>query len=87
MQLRHARTRIHGGYQHETRWESECHRGAGDAQRAILERLAEHFENVTRKFGKFIEKQHSVVGQAGFAGPRHTGPSANQPGIGDGVVR
>ena len=78
---------IHGGHQHEAGGEAERHGGAGDAERAIFQRLAEHFENVARKLREFVEEEHAVVRQADFAGTRHAGAAADQAGVGDGVVR
>ena len=79
-------TGVHGGHQHETGGEAERHGRAGDAERAILQRLAEHLEDVAREFGELVEEEHAVVGQAGFAGARHAGAAADQAGVGDGVV-
>ena len=40
-----------------------------------------------RELRQFIEKQHAVVGEAHFTGPRHARFSAQQAGIRDGMVR
>jgi hypothetical protein len=43
-------------------------------------------ESTAREFSKLIEKEHTVVSHADFAGPRD-GAAANQTGIRDRVVR
>jgi hypothetical protein len=50
VQLMPARARVHGGHQHETRGEAERHRRARDAERSILQRLAEHLEDIAGEF-------------------------------------
>ena len=81
-----ARAGIHGRGQHEARGKSQRHGGAGDADRAILQRLAHDFEHVAGEFREFVQKEHAVVRERDFAGPRNHA-AADQPGIGNGVVR
>jgi hypothetical protein len=60
--------------------------GARDGHGAVFDRLAQHLEYIARILGKLVEEQHSVVGQADFARPRHAGAAADQASVGDGVV-
>src|SRR4029077_5176476 len=60
---------------------------AGDGDGAILERLAQHLEHVSRKIGELVEKQDSVMREADFSGARRSGAAANEAGVGDGVMR
>ena len=50
---------------------------ARDGHRSVLERLAQNLQHVAREFGEFIEKQHAVVRQADFAGPRRSRSAAH----------
>ena len=77
---------IHGGGQHEARRKGERHGGAGDGDGVVFERLAHDFEHVARKLRQLVEKEQAVVGQRDFAGARHDA-AADQPRVGDGVVR
>ena len=52
---------------------------ARDADRPVLERLAQDLQHVARKLGEFIEKQQAVVRQADFAGTRQPGPPPIMP--------
>jgi hypothetical protein len=52
----------------------------------VLKRLAQNFEHVARKLRQLVQKQQTIVRQRHLARPRNDA-SANQPGIGDGVVR
>src|SRR5208282_1644153 len=81
-----ARTGIHSGGQHEAGGEGEGHGGAGDGDGAVFERLAQDFEDVAGEFGEFVEKEQAVVGERDFAGAGDNA-SADESGIGDGVVR
>ena len=84
--MKAAGARVHRGGQHEARRERERHGRAGDADRAVLERLAQNFENVAGKFREFVEKEQTVVGERDFAGARDDS-AADQSGVGNGVVR
>src|ERR1035437_10231596 len=68
-------------------WRALFTAAAGDTERSILQRLAEHFQDVAWEFGELVEEKHAVVRQAGFAGARHAGATADQAGVGDGMVR
>ena len=72
-----ALTRVHSCYEHETGGEAQRHGRACDAQRTILQRLAEHFENVARELRELIEEEYPVVGQARFTGPWHARAAAD----------
>ena len=48
---------IHRGRKHETRRERERHRRARDRDSAVFQRLAEHFQNISRELRQFIEKE------------------------------
>ena len=56
-----ARTRIHGGDQHELGGKSHAARGARDGDFPVLERLAHHFQCRSFEFRQLIEKKHAVV--------------------------
>ena len=43
---------------------------ARDGHRSVFQRLPQNLQHVAREFGKFVEKQHAVVREAHFAGPR-----------------
>ena len=43
--------------------------GAGDADPAGFERLAQRFERGTVEFGQFVEKQHTLMGERDLARP------------------
>ena len=53
---------------------------------AILQRLPQHFEHVTVELGKFIQKEHTAMRQTDLARHRMC-PAAQQPGIGNRMVR
>ena len=57
-----------------------------DRDRAVFQRLAQHFERAAVELGQFVEKQHAVVRQADFAG-RGDRAAADQPGVADRVMR
>ena len=82
-----ARARIHGGDQNEVGRERKRHVGAGEGDRRFFERLAQHLENVARKFRQFIQKQHAVVRQAYFAGTRRSRTTSDQSRVRYGVMR
>ena len=48
--------------------------------RAVFERLAQHFEHVAGKFWKLVEKKQSVVRKRNFPGARDD-TAADQPSI------
>src|SRR5690606_2173738 len=62
-----ARTRIHRSSQHEaSRKRNDC-AGTADCDAAVLDRLTQQLQNISRKFRKFVEKKHPSMGQAHFA--------------------
>ena len=81
-----ARAGVHGRRKHKTRREGQRHGRPRDADRAVFERLAHHFKHVAREFGKLVEKQNAIVSERHFSRPRDRSP-ADQPGVGDGVMR
>ena len=81
-----ARTRIHGGDEHEAGGKAERHGGARDGDRVVFQRLAHHLQHVARKLGQLVQKEDAVVGQADLAGAGDDA-AADQAGVGDGVVR
>ena len=52
---------------------------SGDADDALLERLAETVEHGGLELGELVEQEHAAVGEAGFAGP-HRGRAAADHG-------
>src|ERR1700756_1029700 len=81
-----AGARVHGGRQHKTRWERQGHGGAGNADRTVFKRLGKYFQDVAGEFGQLVEKKQAVVGERNFSGTRDHA-AADQPGVGDGVMR
>ena len=63
-----ARTQVHRGDEHEPGREDDAARGARDRDEAVLERLAQRFENRTVKLGELVEKEHSTMREARLAG-------------------
>ena len=62
------------------------HRRASNCNDSILERLSEHFEDVTLEFGQLIEEDDAVVRPRHL--PRHGDlAAAEHADAGDGVVR
>ena len=76
---------VHGGGEHEAGGEAERHGGAGDGDDAVLEGLAEDFEDVAGELGELVEKEEAVVGEGDFAGAGDHA-AADEAGVGDGVV-
>ena len=81
-----AGTGIHCRGEHECCRKAERHGGAGDGHAAIFERLAQHFQDIAGKFGKFIEEENTVMGERNFAGAGNDSAS-NQAGVRNGVMR
>ena len=80
-----ARTGIHGSNQHERTGKSYIVSGTSDVDHTIFKRLTHGFESGTAEFGKFVKKQHAVVGKTYLA--RHKiGSAANESHIGNGVM-
>jgi hypothetical protein len=52
----------------------------------VFERLAHHFEDIARELGQFVEEKQTVVSERDFAGAGDNA-TANESGIGDGVMR
>ena len=61
-------------------------RRARDGDRAVFERLAHNFEHVARELGQLVQKEHAVMREADLARARDRA-AADQPRVGDGVVR
>jgi hypothetical protein len=49
--------------------------------------LPQDFEHVARELRQLVEKEHAIVRQRDLARTRHRRASADQSGIGNGVVR
>src|SRR5262249_32107258 len=81
-----ARTRVSGRNQRELGRKRQRFTRAGDGDNAIFDRLAEDFQNARMKFGDLVEKEHSTMREADLAWSR-SGPTTNQAGVADGVVR
>jgi hypothetical protein len=59
---------IHRRNQHEARRVGDAMIGAGDRDRAILERLAQRVEHARLELGQFVEEQHAMMGKRDLAG-------------------
>ena len=81
-----ARAGVHGTNQLKTRRKLGPARRPRDGDGARLQRLAQGFERGAGKLGHFVQKQHTVVGQRDFAGPRRRA-AADQGHRAGGVVR
>jgi hypothetical protein len=81
-----AAARIHCGHKLKSRRVSHVMVGAGDDRLTCLEGLPQRFQHARLEFGKLVEKQHAVVGEADLSGSRDR-PAAYQPGVRDRVVR
>jgi hypothetical protein len=51
---------------------------------SLLERLAQHLQDMAAALGPCIQAAHAVVGQRHLARPRHV--AVDQPGVRDGMV-
>ena len=65
-----ARTRIETRDEHESRGIRHAAGRPAHGDAAILERLAEHFQDAARKLRQLIEEQHAVMRERDLAGPR-----------------
>lgn len=59
---------------------------AADRDRAIFERLAQHFEGGAVELGQFVEEEDAIMGEADLAG-RGRRAAADEAGVADRVVR
>ena len=50
---------------------------ARDGDHAVLDRLAQHLQDLAAELGEFVQEKHAVVGQGYFARPRQA-PAARQ---------
>jgi len=57
-----------------------------DHHRAVLQRLAQHFQAILAELGQLVEEQHAAVRQRDLTRARPASP-ADEPGVRDGVVR
>jgi hypothetical protein len=57
-----------------------------DADVALFDRLAQHFERAAAELGEFVEEQDAVVREADFAGPRARA-AADEGHVRGGVMR
>jgi hypothetical protein len=81
-----ARARVRTGDQQEIGREGDGGTLAGDPDHPFFERLAQRVEDLWRKLSKFIEKEHSSVGQRDLARSRSTSASSDQCSGRRGVV-
>lgn len=65
--LESARAGVHGTDEHCGGGESESGLDSGNGDDVVFERLAQGFEDISAKFGHFIEEEDSVVGERDFA--------------------
>ena len=77
--------RVGGGHELKTGREARGSAGAGDGDRAVLERLPEGLQRSDRELGQLVEEQDAQVGQADLA-RMGDAPAADQPGVGHGVM-
>ncbi len=61
-------------------------RGACDADEAVFQRLAHHFENIAVELGQFVEKEHAVMRKRNLAGTRIRA-AAHQTSMAYGMMR
>lgn len=59
---------IHCRHQHEIGGIGKAGGGATDADLAVFERLAQHFQHIFFELGELIQKKDAVVSEADFAG-------------------
>ena len=81
-----AAARVHRRDQLDPRREGDVGVGAGDADLAGLERLAQRIEHRALEFGQLVEEQHAEMGEADLARP-HLEPAADQRRHRGAVVR
>jgi len=79
------RAGIHGRNHHKARRVLHGIFGAGNCYFSVFQWLTHHFENISIKLRKFIQKQHSVVGQTDFTRLR-IGSATDHGYITDGMV-
>src|SRR3989344_4776595 len=77
---------IHRGDQREFGRKGQRAPGAGDVDHARFERLAHGLPKVLLEFGKFVQEQHSPMGEAYLSRFGHGAPADHRNGSG-GVVR
>ncbi len=80
-----ARTRIHGGCEHEIRRVTQRNGRARDCHNAVFHRLAQDFQDILPEFRQLIEEKNAIVSQTYFAGSRNSSAS-DEPGIRDRVM-
>ena len=81
-----AGTGIHGGHQHEFCRKTNAHGRPRNGDGSLLQRLTKRFQRVSFEFRQFVQKKHTQVSQADFAGMRHLA-ATHQADIGNGVMR
>ncbi len=77
---------VHSGDQHDAGGIGNRGERAGDGDAAVLHWLTQHLENVLLELGEFIQKEHPVMRERHLARLRGVA-AADQPHVGDGVVR
>jgi hypothetical protein len=80
------RAGIHRRDEHDVGGKGDRADHPGDCDAALLERLAQHLEDVLAELRQLVEEQHAVMGERDFAGSWDTA-AADQPGVADRMVR
>ena len=75
-----AGTRVHGGDQHETGRVGQRQRCPANRYMAVLQWLPQSLDDMPRELGKFIQKEHAMMSEGGFARPR-IAATAYQSGV------
>ena len=76
---------VHGGHQHEGGGVGEAGGRPHDGHLPVLQGLAQHLQNVLLEFGKLVEEEDAVVGEAHLSGAR-IGAAADESGVRNGVM-
>ena len=76
---------VHGAYQLEAGGQMQRASGPGHGDLAVFQGLAQGLQNIPVKFRELVQKQHAVVGQGDFPGPKH-GAAAGKSRGGSGVM-
>ena len=61
-----AGTGVHRGDQHERTGVFHAVLGAADADRAVVQRLAQHLQHATAQLGHLDQEEHTIMGETDF---------------------
>ena len=75
-----ARTRVHGGNEHEVGGELDGESGTTDTDQSFFKWLTHDFQNGPFVFGQLIEEKDTMVSQGDLPGLRHC-TAANESDI------